>query len=257
MDSEWLIRLRAAAPGDIPLFCLPYAGGSAATYHRWHHLAPPGIHVNAVELPGRGSRLEETPFVRIPPLVRSLAGALDGRLDRPYAVFGHSMGGLIAFELVRALRERGYPQPVHLFVSATAAPGSRPGRPPLHSASDEEVMAELRSLNGTPQELLDNEELMALAIPTLRADYSILQSYEYRDKPPLDIPVTVFGGISDRITPPASLNGWRRQSTAGTRLRLLPGDHFFVNDSAPQIMGAISETLARPGNSAALADSTR
>ncbi len=243
MDRQWLVGEELSPPADVRLFCLPYAGGRASIYHRWHEVAPAHIQVCALELPGRGRRLREAPFVRLGPLVRALANLIEAIPERPFALFGHSMGGLVAFELARTLRERGRPGPTHLFVSAAAAPNTAPTGPMIHCAPDLEVKRTLRDLNGTPQELLDNDELMALILPTFRADLSVLENYRYRDEPPLDVPITVFGGTSDPFVPPSALAGWRRQSTGGSRLQLFPGDHFFVSSAASDVMGAIARDL--------------
>jgi surfactin synthase thioesterase subunit len=187
--------------------------------------------------------MSELPFTRLAPLVRALVNALDALLDRPFAIFGHSMGGLVAFELARALRARGKPQPAHLFISATGAPGAPSTLPLLATARDADVKKELRALNGTPRELLDNDELMALMLPVVRADFSVLETYEYREEPPLAVPITVFGGASDRVVPPSALSGWRRQSMKGSRLHLFPGDHFFLNSIPTDVVGAIARAL--------------
>ncbi|MCZ7414350.1 thioesterase II family protein [Streptomyces sp. WMMC897] len=241
---------RTPDPGAaFRLYCFPCAGGSAAMYRSWQERAPSHVEVRPVELPGHGRRLGEDPFLGLPPLVRALTEDLAGELHRPFALFGHSMGGLIAFELARALRERGLPQPAHLFLAATASPERKVTRTALHAASDEEVLDELRAMGGTPRELLDDRELMDLAIPTLRADYALLHTYEYREKPPLPVPFTVLGGAADTITPPTSLPGWRRHTTGGTDLRTLPGGHFFVQDTVPEIMAAVRAALPVHGPS--------
>lgn len=245
MDGNWLIRRARDTPAEFRLFCLPYAGGSAAVYHGWQDLAPDHVEVCAIELPGRGRRLGQTPFSRMTPLVRSLVQAVQAELDTPFAIFGHSMGALIGFELARALRARGLPAPVHLFVSAMAAPGIPRDRPVMCDAPDAELKEELRFLNGTPRELLDNDELMSLMLPTLRADFSILETYEYREEPPLRMPVTVFGGTSDPSVQISSLQGWRHQTTENPRLKMLHGDHFFLHSSAAEIMGLIRDALNR------------
>jgi medium-chain acyl-[acyl-carrier-protein] hydrolase len=163
--------------------------------------------------------------------------------DWPYAIFGHSMGGLIAFELTRALRAAGRPQPVHLFVSAIEAPGTPALRPRLGSAPDAEVKRALRSLNGTPPALLDNDELMALMMPVVRADFSVLETYEFREEPPLSMPITVFGGRSDQAVPPSVLSGWHRQSSRGARLQLFPGGHFFLQSAESDVVRAVARAL--------------
>jgi medium-chain acyl-[acyl-carrier-protein] hydrolase len=243
VNRKWLISQKPSPYAEVRLFCFPYAGGSAAVYGRWPSLASRRIHVSGVELPGRGIRLQEEAFHSLPPLIRSLADRLVPLLEGPFAFFGHSMGGLVAFELARALRERGAPQPRHLFISAAAAPGTPPSRRSLHASSDAEVLEELRDLGGTPQALLDDKELMAMALPTLRADYSVLGTYEYRESTPLDVPITVFGGRSDEIAPPADLRGWQAHTAAGCRVKIFPGDHFFLHSTAGEILRTVADTV--------------
>ncbi|WP_433527966.1 thioesterase II family protein [Micromonospora sp. CA-263727] len=238
MSEQWFWARRPRPAAATRLVCLPYAGGAAAVYRAWGQLAPSHVEVCPVELPGRGVRMGEEPYRRLTPLVRALADALEPLLDRPYALFGHSMGGLLAFELARLLRRRGRPGPSHLFVSAAPAPDRR-HEPTVHDASDAEVKAHLRALNGTPPEVLENEELMALALPIIRADFAVLETYEFIDEPPLDTPLTVFGGTADRTVRPAELAGWRDHATT-VDLRMLPGDHFFIDELAPELIRLIT-----------------
>jgi surfactin synthase thioesterase subunit len=244
MDPRWLPGQELKPLARYRLFCLPYAGGAAAIYRTWRYAAPGHIQVCALELPGRGSRSREMPFSRLAPLVKELAASLEDGLDQPFALFGHSMGGLIAFELARTLREQGAPAPVHLFVSATASPGTVPHHPPVHTAPEADIKQRLRDLNGTPEELLADEELMAMMMPVLRADFAVLETYEYSEEPPLEVPITVFGGLSDRVVSPAALAGWRGQSALASRLRLFPGGHFFIHSAAADILGAIAHALS-------------
>jgi surfactin synthase thioesterase subunit len=177
-------------------------------------------------------------------MVEALAGVLAAAADLPFALFGHSMGGLVAFELARILRDRGYPQPVHLFVSASAAPNWRQPRRPLSRAADGELRKELEALNGTPPALLADDDLMARMLPALRADLAVLEDYEYRDAPPLDVPITVFGGAFDRVVRFSALDGWRMETAAGSRLLMLPADHFFLHDMAADILSAVAADTA-------------
>lgn len=243
MLGPWVANQEPDLYASLRLICLPYAGGSASIYRSWQDAAPDHIQVCPVELPGRGIRAREAPFTRLAPLVRQLADALDEFLDRPFAIFGHSMGGIVAFELARALRRQGGPQADHLFISAANAPGSPRTRPMIHNASVEDLKKELRALNGTPQLLLEDEELMSLVLPSLRADMSVIETYEYRAEPPLELPVTVFGGTADMIVPPSELAGWRNQSSQEFRLQLFPGDHFFLHGAARSLLGAIADAL--------------
>ncbi|MFD2762817.1 thioesterase II family protein [Micromonospora eburnea] len=253
MDRRWLAGRELSPEADFRLFCLPYAGGGAAVYRAWQEAAPAGVQVLALEPPGRGTRLREAPFRRVAPLIRSLADALTDALDRPYALFGHSMGGLLAFELARALRRRPVRQPAHVFVSAAASPGTAPTRPLLHCATDDEIRRRLAELGGTPPGLLDNVELMELMLPVLRADFAVLETYEYRSEAPLSVPLTVLGGRADRIVPPKALGGWQRHTSAGSRLCLFPGDHFFLHGATADLMS----TVLRDSGATALAGPAR
>ena len=244
MDPRWLPGQELKRLARYRLFCLPYAGGGAAIYRNWRYTAPDRIQVCALELPGRASRLREMPFSRLAPLVKELAASLEDGLDQPFALFGHSMGGLIAFELARTLREQGAPKSAHLFISAAAPPGTVPDHPQVHGATEADIKRRLRDMNGTPEELLADEELMTIMMPVLRADFAVIETYEYQDEPPLDVPITVFGGLSDRVVPPASLAGWRGQSALASRLKLFPGDHFFLHSAATDVLGAIAHELS-------------
>lgn len=246
MDTKWLVFREPDAQADLRLFCFPYAGGNAHIYRGWQDdLSPDHVQVCAVEIPGRGRQRRRPPFATLEPLVDAVLDAIEPFLDRPFALFGHSMGGLIAFELARTLRRRGGPQPVHLFVSAADAPGGPRTRPSsIRSAAEVDVKKELRVLGGTPQVLLDNEELMELMLPVLRADFSIIETYEYRPEAPLVMPITVFGGISDQVVSQQSLRGWLEQSTGDSQLRLFPGDHFFLHSAEADLVRAVADGLA-------------
>ncbi len=237
MDPLWLPDQALTASARYRLFCFPCAGGSAAAYRPWQRAMPGHIQVCPVELPGRGARLGETPVASLPLLVRELVASLAGALDEPFAFFGHSMGGLVAFELARGLREHGMAQPAHVFISSTTAPGAPGRRRLVHDAPECEIRQHLRTLNGTPEELLTDDELMALVMPVLRADFAVLETYEYEAGEPLGVPLSVFGGRYDPVVSPADLAPWSEQSSVGTRFRLFPGDHFYLNTAVGALAG--------------------
>jgi surfactin synthase thioesterase subunit len=247
MTSPWLIAPPVRSRPRLRLLCLPYAGGSAAAYRRWWKLAPGTIEVLAVELPGHGSRLRETSHTQLGPLVHAIGQAIEPILDLPYAIFGHSLGGLLGFELARQMRREGGALPVGLFVSATAAPNTPRSAPQLHLAPDDEVRDRLRTLRGTPRELLDNDELMQLVLPVVRADFTVLETYRYRVEPPLQLPITVYGGAFDRVVPPHCLEAWQDQTNGGSRLRLFAGDHFFIQTAAADLLADIATQLGLDG----------
>jgi medium-chain acyl-[acyl-carrier-protein] hydrolase len=237
-----------ARPG-LRLFCFPYAGGSPLVFRGWAGGLPKAVEVCPVLLPGRGMRLAEPPFTRMPSLVETVAAALLPYTDRPFAFFGHSMGALISFELARLLRGRHGVEPAHVFVSGCSAPQIPDAIPRLSDLPEPELLQELRRLNGTPKEVFENSELMQLMVPVLRADFSVCESYVYTEARPLDCPISVFGGLQDADTSRAQLEAWRCHTSAHFSLQMFPGDHFFLHASRPLLLRALSLQLHQLINS--------
>jgi len=176
------------------------------------------------------------PYTHLKPLVEAIADAFSPVLDKPFTFFGHSMGGLISFELARYLRREGGPQPVHLFVSGLRAPQLPDSDPPFHDMPEPEFLKELRRLRGTPDELFDHPEMIQIITPVLRADFSVCQTYVYTPEPPLDCPITAFGGVTDPETSDGRLLAWQEQTTSSFTMQMFPGDHFFVNTERAQVL---------------------
>jgi len=231
----------------LRLFCFPYAGGGASAYRGWAASLPADVEVCPVQLPGRESRLREPAFVRPEPLVLALADVLQPLLDLPYAFFGHSLGALIAFELARELRRRAQPLPVHLFVSARRAPQVPARERPIHDLPEEEFLAELRKLKGTPEEVLQHAELMRLLGPVLRADFAVNETYAYVAGEPLDLGISAFGGLGDEEVTREDLAQWSDHTRGPFRLRMLPGDHFFLHSGRDLITESVARDLAELG----------
>jgi medium-chain acyl-[acyl-carrier-protein] hydrolase len=230
-------------PAKLRLFCLPYAGGSAHIFADWADALPAPVTVHRLELPGRGLRFVDPPEESVDALVDDLSLTILQHLDLPFALFGHSLGGIVAFELARRL-QRDIEPPVHLFVSAVRAPDSPPDEAPASSLSDAEFHQHIRGLNGTPQDLLDNEELMQLMLPVLRADFTAADSYRYRPGPPLRCPITAFGSRTDPEVSVAQLRGWRRHTSGRFTVRVMPGDHFFLHSARGELLTLLADALS-------------
>lgn len=243
-STTWFNCQMTGTPPAVRLFCFPYAGGGAAIYRGWSSILPRQVEVCAAQLPGRGSRVREPPVTDLGALVRALADALEISLDRPYAFFGHSVGSLICFELARHLRERGGPQPVHLFASGRRAPQLPDTQRVIHDLPEPEFIEELRRLQGTPPEVLEHPELMQLLSPVLRADFSLSEMYAYESGPPLQCPISAFGGLQDEEVGREELEGWKEQTTGRFKLRMMPGNHFFLNDGQHSLLRSIAEDLS-------------
>lgn len=227
------------------LFCFPYAGGSALTYRHWAAQLPPSVETCLVQLPGRGSRLHETPSKQMKPLVEATARGLSVYFGKPFAFFGHSMGAIISFELARLLRREDGLEPIRLFVSGRGAPQVADSDPLTYTLPDPEFLAELRRLEGTPQEVLEHPELMQAMLPLLRADFEAIQTYSYQAEPPLNCPISAFGGLQDPSFSREDLGAWREQTTGSFSLRLFPGNHFFINIDQHLVLAAIAQELSQ------------
>ena len=248
--NPWIYRRVPRPKAGLRLFCFPYAGGGAPVFHAWPDGLPPTVEVCAVQLPGRGVRLREKPYREMNSLISALAVALAPLLDKPFAFFGHSLGAWIAFELAHSLRRENSVEPVHLFVSGAGAPHLPQREMPLHDLPEEEFLAALHHLNGTPEELLENDELMRLIAPTLRADFAICETYSYVRRPLLICPVTAFGGLGDHRVMESELEAWREETTGALRLQMFPGDHFFIHTKSQSLLARLSQELERPAESA-------
>ena len=211
-------------------------------FREWAGALANGIEVCPVHLPGES--LREACATNVHDLVPVMAGALLPYFDRPFALFGHSMGAIIALELLRYLqRERG-PGAVHLFVSARSAPGVASEEPPLHSLPQAELVHQLKLLNGTPQEVLDNEDLLEILLPRLRADFQLNETYAYQPGEPLQCPITAFAGSEDSRARPDQMREWARQTTGKFSFQILPGDHFFLQTERTALLKSIAAALA-------------
>jgi surfactin synthase thioesterase subunit len=221
------------------LFCLPHAGGGATTFRSWNAAMPPFVQICPILLPGREMRRSETPFTQMEALVDAIAQELRPWLDMPYAIFGHSMGSLLAFEWVRRLQEEGTSMPAWLFLSGRAAPDHADGRSPLQSLPDEKFLEQLTNLyQGIPQEILNEPELMEIFLPILRADISVVESYRFEETEALDCPITVFAGMKDRSVTWDQLLRWKRQTRRRFAAQLFPGGHFYPQEPLLQTIAA-------------------
>ncbi len=237
--TPWITCPRPNPQAQVRLFCFPYAGGGAWSFRSWANELPAAIEVCAVELPGHGARMQEQPLSNVEDLLRSLLPALVPYLDKPFALFGHSMGGLISFEVARWLRRDYQLSPTHLFISGRRAPQIPSSDRPIHNLPEPQLLEKLRELNGTPDTILQNQELMQLVLPILRADFAVIETYTYHPEPPLSCPITVFGGLQDSTATPESLEAWREQTSQPFIRHMFLGDHFFLHPAQAQLLALL------------------
>jgi len=245
MADSWFIRAKPNSDAGLRLFCFPHAGGAASAYHPWAATLE-GVDVFAIQLPGREGRLAEPPISDSTVLLTQLVNALAPKLDRPFVFFGHSMGAVLAYETARALRRRGLPVPVHIYVSGRRAPTLPALEEPLHALPDAAFIAELdRRFGGLPAEILDEPELLALFLPILRADLTMLERHQFANEAPLDVPMTALGGKGDARTPLGALEAWRPLTTGAFATRLFPGGHFYLHEHRTGFLRVLAGELGQ------------
>ncbi|MBZ0258351.1 hypothetical protein K8I31_19950, partial [bacterium] len=225
------------------LFCFPYAGGGASMYRTWADQLPGGVHVCPVQLPGRENRLSEPPYSQVAPLVRIISEQLSPCMDLPFAFFGYSMGALIAYELTRELRRSNQALPTRLFLAAHRAPQLPMRRKAIYHLDDEGFKQGLRHLEGTPEAVLENEELMDIMLPRLRADFTLYETYSYSEEAALGLPFSIFGGTNDKDIPKENLSPWAELTSAQTNIRMIEGNHFFINTAEKELLNFVVEDM--------------
>jgi medium-chain acyl-[acyl-carrier-protein] hydrolase len=226
----------------LRLFCFPYGGAGASGYRAWGRSLPEHVEIVPVNFPGRENRFREEPYTHIEPLLAELMRTLDFT-SGPFALFGHSLGALVAFHLARELRRQGRPAPAVLVVSGYPAPHLHRDRPHVSHLPHEEYVAMLRQHFDVTDELLDNPVLAEMALPVLRADLAVVETCPYREEPPLDLPMAAFGGIGDPEASEEQIRGWQAQCTRPVRVRMFPGGHFFVNAQREAVLQELATVL--------------
>jgi medium-chain acyl-[acyl-carrier-protein] hydrolase len=240
--NRWIAGTKRNDEALVRLFCFPYSGGTALVFRGWAARLPATVDVCPVQLPGRGPRLAEAPRTNLGSLVADAAEGITPYLDRPFCLYGHSLGALVAFELARRLRRLGKPA-VHLFASGHGAPGRPYREGDIHDLSDELFTAAITRMGGTPTEVLENRELMEILLPVLRADFTVCETYAPSDEPPLSSGITVFGGLDDPLTTREDLEAWRKETTGSFSLALLPGNHFFLHTAEDLLLDRLGREL--------------
>jgi surfactin synthase thioesterase subunit len=223
------------------LFCFPYAGGGASIYRTWAQNLWPLADVYAVQLPGREERINTPLFFDIRVLVQALLEQGNTWFTAPFALFGHSMGAKIAFELARSLGLSGI-KPKLLFASASRPP-NRPEPRRLHDLPDEQFIQELRHLSGTPEIILQNKEFMDMFKPILRADFAMDETYFENSK--IDSPIVTIGAEQDIEVDFAELNNWKDLTNGIFTFKSIKGDHFFIKNNIEEVFNILKYELMR------------
>lgn len=240
--EAWVLRYRPNDRARLRLFCFPYAGGRASIFRPWVDGLPPDVELCSIQLPGREERLREPPYRRLEPLVQALADAIAPYLDRPFAFYGHSMGALVSFEVARQLRKKYDRQPVMLHLAAFRAPQLQNPNIKIYHLPTEVFKVVLRA-DGIPETILQNDELMQLMLPTLRADYEVCDTYEYREASPLSCPFFLYCGQEDVRIREVDMLGWPVHTLEQSRMTMVSGSHLFLHTAQDLLVTKISRSL--------------
>lgn len=242
--SNWIASPKSSPNSTVRLYCFPYSGASASVYYPWIDILPTSIEVVPIQLPGRGNRVSEAPYTDIQELVLALENVLLNSLsEKPFAFFGHSMGALVAYELSRQLGKKHHLSPLVLFVSGHNAPHLPDRTDPIHHLEETAFLERIRKLNGTPEEVLQDKELLDLLLPILRADFKLSETYDYTAGQRLSCPIIACGGLQDEYLNRKGLDAWGELTYSGSSLRLFPGDHFYLNQNRHSLLQVIAQEL--------------
>jgi surfactin synthase thioesterase subunit len=242
IQEKWIRRPQPRPGAAIRLFCLPHAGGTPGLFNAWTSLLPASVELMPLCLPGREHRLNDPFPDDIPTLVTELAEAMTPWLDRPWAMFGHSMGATVAHELALMLARGSHPRPAHLFVSSHEPPQHhRDGV--FHRQDDEIIWAELMRLGGIHPDLLEVPELRAIVLPTIRNDYRLIETYLPSTEGGHDCPLTAFLGRSDPDLTPEEIEHWRIWTRDEFQLQMFSGGHFYLQEHPEEVVNATIDAL--------------
>lgn len=240
---NWIQADAGVQPTRMRLFCLPHAGGGASFFRSWQAQMPAGVQVCRIQPPGREGRIGEPAYRQMTVLVAELAAQMRPWLDQPFALFGHSMGSVVAYELACAL-QRMARTPVQLWVSACRAPHIADIRP-IHHLPRAEFLAALGARGGTPRSVLENQDYMAMMEPVLRADLELIERWHRSTWQPLPCPITALAATDDGVTPLQAVQAWHPYTNAGFALQRFSGGHFYLSDPALAVPALVGRTLAQ------------
>ncbi|MFE5792305.1 thioesterase II family protein [Streptomyces sp. NPDC056503] len=242
LDDPWLVRHHPAPGSDLTLVCFPHAGGSASYFRPLAGALAPRVDVVSLQYPGRQDRRNEPCIESVDGLADAITRALRPLAGRPLAFFGHSMGAMLAFETARRLAAGQGTEPLGLVLSGRRAPRTV-REENVHLRDDAGLIAEIQKLNGTDPALLVDEDILRMALPSLRADYTAVETYVYREGPALDCPVRVFTGAADPQVNREEAESWAEHTASTFAVRTFPGGHFYLSEHPGEVIAALVEEL--------------
>lgn len=243
LSTQWVSCPKHIPNPKLRLICFPPAGSGTVIYQKWAAQLLPEVEMWIMRLPGRETRLREPTLDRVSTIVESVAEILTPHLQQPYLFFGHSLGGLISFELSCYLHDQRKPMPKHLLVSGHRAPHRPPLNPSVHQTNNQLFLKRIKNMGGTPDRFFEMKELIEMMLPALRADFTAWETYQYHQGPPLDIPITVFGSDGDQDAAEADILAWEQHTNAEFTAHMFHGNHFYFQNDPKPLLNLINNTL--------------
>ena len=240
----WLTPINQLRTPSKQLFCFPYAGGGASIFRPWKNYLGPEIGAYAIQLPGRESRFTEEPISDLITIAKASADAISEICSRPFAIFGHSLGAAIAYEVTAELEARGL-KPAQLFISGRQSPNRKPLRAPISHLSDAEFIEQLKSYNTTPREIFENREILELLLPMLKADFSMAENYQHQIGSKVNAPITALASKGDIWLSPESISDWSKKTFGPFSSHWFEGGHLYLNQETEALVKYIQEKLLK------------
>ncbi len=226
----------------VNLFCLPFAGGSSYSYDGYKKSAPPDINVIPIEIPGRGTRFKEKLLTDIHKITDDIFNQVKEHLQHPYAIYGHSMGSLLGYLLTKKISYEQLPLPKHLFFTGCNGPSVIENEPPRHLLPKDQFISKLKEIGGSPDEILEDDELMRFFEPILRADFQATDTYSYVESTPFEVSITCMIGLKEKTTD-EKVQTWQKETTKRLDIKRFPGNHFFIFNYEREILKIIKSKL--------------
>jgi medium-chain acyl-[acyl-carrier-protein] hydrolase len=247
LSNGWIVAARPKPDAEKRLYCFSHAGVGGAAFRGWGEAAANGLEVCTIQLPGRESRLRETPLTSVHELVGPLAhaiAAMHASDGRPFAFYGHSMGAMVSFETARELRRQGHLLPEALFIGASRAPQLGWPHASVQQLDDVALLTEVnRRYGSVPAIIIEDADLRALLTPTLRADMSVVETYRLLPEQSFEFPIIAFVGDRDPMVARAEMEGWGEQTSGVFQLRTVPGDHIFLQTQRELLLDEVARIL--------------
>jgi surfactin synthase thioesterase subunit len=243
--NKWFIIPKPKPNADLKLICFPYAGGGGSVFTSWSKYLPDNIELVIVQAPGKGSHIADTPYDSMEVLIHNLLKEVLVHFKKPYILFGHSLGSRIAFELMNEAYRLYNTLPLHFIASGSSSPHKKLRNKPIYNLPTEDFIQELKKLNGTPKEVLENRELMDCLLPVIRADFKISDEYLYQGRADFRCPVSVLTGENDLGIPLESAKSWGDFFTQEINVHIIPGDHFFINSHREIVLEKINSIILK------------